>query len=1345
MTFKKFNSTKTKFICIVLAFALLFSSAHIVAAELTKSVNIASAQAVDNTQSSSYINDLTTGSNEVFFPFYDTEVITNPNVGKPTVTTFGKQDADYYPSYTNQLTSANFDKDKKNAILAENQEMLEKTKEWFADGTLRENLQKHVSADGQFSNAAGNYNNAPRIEKKVTVDSKIAARKRSLGVFAPAGEVLTITIDERLVGKITVNIGYVYGDSDIGANKIDRWPNDRMARFMLEFKLTKTVTEIGSPLGGMVTINGVDSGLGNFDITVRGGIDMPSYKLGVSTKEDWQKTLQSPAPYVWLLTPYQYFVMPKVEIADIEDPYQAMMWWHKASMISMYSLAREDTGHFTTPIISIYDSYVGVGEAYASVWAFYTHSPKYWCHGMMDYDNLMSNGAWGAVHEYNHHHQSHAYASAEWGVGGIDEMTNNVINTLTYVLLTDIATTRSESNILGVWNGVSDPYCNYKLLDNVSKSKTTYESFDTSKLFGFADMIHTFGADKFIGFIRAQYGYSEVEGYSGQNLNQSNYLTTMDGFTLFASLYFKTDFVDYFTNVWHFNISQSIIDEIKSYGFDEYFSINNLYSSGIKGVETGRAYKINIGTTNVLKFDQYTLCSTSDYVLERVSEPSHGKLTKNSDGTYNYTPDNDFTEDNLELVYKVTLNGKIYYRTLVVKFIPNYNYIETVTYNVDSSKNGLSAEAAKAEFAKEENIVSSGTVNSFTTSTLNGNNIVTFKAKVVFPFTKQLKFMVYGDDKSWLRIDEQTAFTSTYIGNDSAGINHATNKIDVLVEAGKPLEFEAYCFNTGGAGNLRVKYSEDGGVTYQNIPSSYCFGYNVTEADIEKSKEKVTNIYPAYVDFRNLYLNKWYSDSINYTPSGAQCLDDAGNPVRTVNGADIRSLFDGNLSTTFHTAWQGKPTPYPHNYFFTFDEEPFINCIKFDFQPGYYAIGEYEIWASEDGENYEMLCAGVNTGSNFNVVFDKTVTSKHIKLVVKSNSQGQTFTNIREIEFTHSLDLQTDYNVYSSGNGLLSYEGSSWEDVQGNYVNNTGKHASTGTLKFYLTGTDLMLYSINEASTIKIDGVTYNIKANSKENSPSFIIDGMEFGKHLVEIQANNMTVDIIKTTGQISDLINLSTMQIDVVNQYYNGNALRPVLSCNGVALIEDVDYTVTSIKDNVNVGTATFKITGKGGNEGTFEGTFEILPVHLDNSNVSLGSIEDVVYTGKSITPNLTVTINVDGEEVVLKKGTDYTVVYQNNVEIGTATIIINFKGNYSGKATAHFNIVSQTQQNDPSKDPSGGGAQKPSSGGSTQQPSGNSGGGSGNKSDMKHWVYVGSVVGVIFMIVILLVVVLLARKKK
>ena len=1099
----KKSTAKSKIVSFALAFVMLFGSVGILAGCGPK----------DDAPKE---NVGSPNNGELMMPMYDSEVITKSKLPKPNVKTFGEHEASYYPSYTNQISD--FDNAKKKEILAENAKMLADTRAWFAEGTLKDNLKKHVSADGQFSNAKGNYDNAPRIEKEITINSKMESRKYSLGVFAPGGEVLTVTIGENLIGKVTVNIGYPYnGECDISAGNFDRWKNDRMAQFYLEFPLTKTVTEIGSPLGGMVTINGIN-GQGNFKITVSGGVDMPGYKLGVSTKEDWKNILEAPGPYVWLLTPLQYFVMPKVEITDIEDPYQALLWWHKASTISMYAMGREDTS-FLTPVISIFDSYVYIGEGVAKVWAYVTNAPKYWCHSILDYNALMySAGAWGAIHEFNHHYQSHGYYHTEWGVGYHDEMTNNVLSAASYILLTDIATTRSESNILGGWAAVSDPYSNYKRLADVSNRKDTYGGMDSEQLFGHVDLMHTFGAEKVIEFLRAMYGYEEVEGYDGGTLLQggTGYLTEQDGFALFASLYYKTDFVDYFTKVWHFNISQNVINQIKSHGFAPYFSITNLYSAGIKGLETGSAYKVKVGVPTVFKFDEYTLSSTDDYTLKSVSAPQHGKLTKIGDGTYTYVPDADFKQDSFDLVYEVKMGGKTYTRTLVVKLTANYNNIETVTYNSDSSKRSLTVQEAVAQLENADNVMASGPVNNFSSATANGDNLVHFKGTVVFPFTKNVTFMVYGDDKALLKIGNQTAYTNQYVTNVNAAKNLPDNKLTLSVKEGEPLKIDAYCFNTGGGGSLSLKYSTDNGATYQDIPFSYCYSYDATQADIEASKSEL-NVYPAYADFTNKYLNTWYtSNSIRVMASTIKCLDDRGEPVKLVDGADINSVIDGDLSTNCHTAWKGQITAYPHNYYISFAEQASFNEIKFSFLND--AFADYEIYTSEDGVDYTLLTEGTNTKTgttSFSVLFDTSVTTKYIKLVVKSQVAGKAFYNLREIEFLQTLDMGTEYNAVSSVNALLEY-GSDWKRVTGNYVNSTAMHTDKGTVKFYLKGTDFMLYSTNAESKIKIDGVTYTIKENRSNYIPSFIIYGLSNGIHLIEIDAKDMSLDMIKTTGYI-------------------------------------------------------------------------------------------------------------------------------------------------------------------------------------------------------------------------------------
>lgn len=59
---------------------------------------------------------------------------------------------------------------------------------------------------------------------------------------------------------------------------------------------------------------------------------------------------------------------------------------------------------------------------------------------------------------------------------------------------------------------------------------------------------------------------------------------------------------------------------------------------------------------------------------------------------------------------------------------------------------------------------------------------------------------------------------------------------------------------------------------------------------------------------------------------------------------------------------------------------------------------------------------------------------------------------------------------------------------------------------------------------------------------------------------------------------------------------------------------------------------------------------------------------YTGKLLTPK--VTVKYDNK--TLKNGVDYTLTFKNNKKVGTATAVIKFKGNYSGKIKKTFKII-------------------------------------------------------------------------
>ena len=74
-------------------------------------------------------------------------------------------------------------------------------------------------------------------------------------------------------------------------------------------------------------------------------------------------------------------------------------------------------------------------------------------------------------------------------------------------------------------------------------------------------------------------------------------------------------------------------------------------------------------------------------------------------------------------------------------------------------------------------------------------------------------------------------------------------------------------------------------------------------------------------------------------------------------------------------------------------------------------------------------------------------------------------------------------------------------------------------------------------------------------------------------------------------------------------------------------------------------------------------------DIANAAVGAVSDQKYTGKEIKP--LVDVKFDGDTLV--EGTDYTVSYKDNVNVGTASIIIEGKGGYTGSKTISFAIVS------------------------------------------------------------------------
>ena len=141
---------------------------------------------------------------------------------------------------------------------------------------------------------------------------------------------------------------------------------------------------------------------------------------------------------------------------------------------------------------------------------------------------------------------------------------------------------------------------------------------------------------------------------------------------------------------------------------------------------------------------------------------------------------------------------------------------------------------------------------------------------------------------------------------------------------------------------------------------------------------------------------------------------------------------------------------------------------------------------------------------------------------------------------------------------------------------------------------------------------------------------------------------------------------------QTYTGTALKPpvTLKWKGTAMSQKTDYTVGSYKININAGTASVTVSGKGKYTGQADKTFTIKPASI--TAASIGAITEQTYTGTALKPAPVIKFN--GK--TLKKGTDYTLSYANNKEAGTAKVTVAGKGNFTGSKTCSFKITGKAK---------------------------------------------------------------------
>lgn len=194
--------------------------------------------------------------------------------------------------------------------------------------------------------------------------------------------------------------------------------------------------------------------------------------------------------------------------------------------------------------------------------------------------------------------------------------------------------------------------------------------------------------------------------------------------------------------------------------------------------------------------------------------------------------------------------------------------------------------------------------------------------------------------------------------------------------------------------------------------------------------------------------------------------------------------------------------------------------------------------------------------------------------------------------------------------------------------------------------------------------------------------DSNKEGLQGVTVHYGDLTKVFEVTVGE-SKSIKLTDNMVSIIEDEfgftYDGTAKEPSVSVmnktGDYTLVEGYSYTI-EYSNNIDAGTASVTVTGKGNYTGSITKTFEISPRDIGNTTID-GIAETYEYTGKEVTPKVTVTDGV----MKLYEGDDFTVTYADNVGAisqnttkpdivsGNATVTITGIGNYTGTTTRTF----------------------------------------------------------------------------
>ncbi len=303
-----------------------------------------------------------------------------------------------------------------------------------------------------------------------------------------------------------------------------------------------------------------------------------------------------------------------------------------------------------------------------------------------------------------------------------------------------------------------------------------------------------------------------------------------------------------------------------------------------------------------------------------------------------------------------------------------------------------------------------------------------------------------------------------------------------------------------------------------------------------------------------------------------------------------------------------------------------------------------------------------------------------------------------------TLTVDTDYTIVWPTNPV---------DVSSSYsitVTGKGNYSGTVTKTYAITRkavsdstTDSKLGVTTGSTTFTYNGSPQELGVQITYNGET-LQEGVDYTKSYTDASGGNditnqgtktLRVTFIKNLdGTITRTYTINPLSItdskvsfalDPASAVFTGSALtteaKGTVTFSGTRkdLVKGTDFEFNCPSDLINKGDYTLTITGKGNYSGTLNKTFSITAASSDDGNISADlDNAEVTYNGGDQKVGVTVKEKVGSGTRTLQENVDYTKSYTDAsggndlTNVGTKTVTITLKGNYSGTITKTYMIT-------------------------------------------------------------------------